>query len=184
MEWPEEHHEREQYFFDAATLDELTRFVARFERPCLLCAPMLGRTLHRRGRDVRVLDVDRRFADVPGFVEWDVYRPRHLDEAFDLVVCDPPFFNVSLSQLFTAVRLLCRFDFGHRLMISYPVRRRGALLGTFAPFNLAPTGSRPEYLSVQRCGKNDIEFYANFETGLVAGPDHVLPREAAAGEAT
>ncbi len=166
MHWPEERHEREQYFFDARTLDELAGFVAGFERPCLLCAPMVGRELHRRGRNVRVLDVDRRFADLPGFVEWDLYRPRHLDGPFDLVLCDPPFFNVSLSQLFTAVRLLCHFDLTGNVMISYPVRRRGALLGTFAPFNLAPTGYRPGYLTVQRCEKNDIEFYANFDTGL------------------
>ena len=166
MDWPEELHAREQYFFDADTLEALADFVGRFERPCLLCAPMLGRALHERGRDVRVLDVDRRFADLPGFVEWDLYRPRHLDEAFDLVLCDPPFFNVSLSQLFTAVRLLCRFDLSHRVMISFPLRRSRALLGTFAPFGLAPTGYSPGYLTVQRCAKNDIEFYANFDTGL------------------
>src|SRR5689334_2564510 len=83
---PEEHHHREQYFFDEKTLRELADFVGSFERPCCLCAPMLGRELHRRGRAVRVLDVDRRFADLSGFVEWDLYRPRHLDEEFDLVL--------------------------------------------------------------------------------------------------
>jgi hypothetical protein len=94
MDGPEEHHEREQYFFDEATLGELATFVSRFARPCLLCAPMLGRALHNRGRtNVRVLDVDRRFADLPGFVEWDLYRPTHLPDAFDLVLCDPPFFT-------------------------------------------------------------------------------------------
>ena len=53
-----ENHAREQYFFDAPTLDALAVFVATFERPCLLCAPMLGRVMHERGRKVRVLDVD------------------------------------------------------------------------------------------------------------------------------
>ena len=136
---------------------------------------MLGRVLHERGRDdVRVLDVDRRFADLPGFIEWDLYRPRHLDEPFDLVLCDPPFFNVSLSQLFAAVRLLCRFDLTHKVMISYPVRRRRAVLGTFAPFGLAETGYSPGYLSVQRCAKNDIEFYANFQAGLPRGSESTV----------
>lgn len=130
---------------------------------------MLGRELHRQGRIVRVLDVDRRFADLDGFVEWDLYRPRHLDEEFDLVLCDPPFFNVSLSQLFTAVRLLCHFDTTRKVMISYPVRRQSAILGAFAPFVLRPTGWRPTYLSVQKCEKNDIEFYANFELDKEAG---------------
>lgn len=169
MLWPEEHHHREQYFFDQRTLAELADFVGSFDRPCCLCAPMLGRELHRQGRIVRVLDVDRRFADLDGFVEWDLYRPRHLDEEFDLVLCDPPFFNVSLSQLFTAVRLLCHFDTTRKVMISYPVRRQSAILGAFAPFVLRPTGWRPTYLSVQKCEKNDIEFYANFELDKEAG---------------
>jgi hypothetical protein len=169
----EERHEREQYFFDAETLGVLADFVSRFERPCCLCAPMVGRELHRRGRTVRVLDVDRRFADLPGFVEWDLYRPRHLDETFDLILCDPPFFNVSLSQLFTAVRLLAHFDVASNVMISYPVRRRGAILGTFRPFALRPTGYRPGYQTVQQCDKNDIEFYANFpvEIGATRTPE-------------
>lgn len=159
----EEHHHREQYFFDEQTLDELAGFVGSFSSPCCLCAPMLGRELHRRGRVVTVLDVDRRFADLPGFIEWNLYRPRHLDREFDLILCDPPFFNVSLSQLFTAIRLLCRFDLTRRVMISYPLRRQNAILGTFAPFNLRPTGYRPGYLTVQKCEKNEIEFYANFD---------------------
>src|SRR5437868_1962621 len=114
----EERHEREQYFFDAATVRVLADFVGSFERPCCLCAPTIGRELHRRGRAVRVLDVDERFSDLSGFLAWDLYRPRHLDEEFDLVLCDPPFFNVSLSQLFSAVRVLCHFDLTKPVMIS------------------------------------------------------------------
>ena len=159
----EEIHQREQYFFDKPTLDALAGFVARFERPCILCAPMLGRRLGESGHTVRVLDIDERFADLPGFVRWDIYRPKHLAEDFDLLLCDPPFFNVSLSQLFDAVRLLCHFDLTRRVMISYLTRRESALLGTFAPFGLRPSGLFPTYETVQRCKKNDIQFYANFD---------------------
>jgi hypothetical protein len=58
--------------------------------------------------------------------------------------------------------LLCHFDLSRRVMISYPTRRARALLGTFAPFGLRETGYHPGYLSVQRCAKNEIAFYANF----------------------
>jgi len=159
----DERHEREQYFFDAPTLRALADFAGGFERVCCLCAPMLGRELHRRGRAVRVLDVDRRFADLPAFREWDLCRPAHLDEEFDLLICDPPFFNVPLSRLFTAVRLLCHFDPSRRVLISYPLRRRRAIMGAFSPFGLRPTGFRPTYQTVQKCEKNDIEFFANFD---------------------
>jgi len=162
MRYIEENHQREQYFFDSQTVTELASFLAQFERPCCLCAPMIGRELHARGRSIRVLDADDRFADLPGFVKWDLYRPRHLDEEFDLILCDPPFFNVSLSQLFKAIRLLCHFELTRRIMISYPVRRQQALMRVFAPFGIAETGWMPGYLTVQHCEKNEIQFYANF----------------------
>jgi len=170
MTFIEEHHHREQYFFDEKTLQELADFVDTFASPCCLCAPMLGRELHRRKRTVRVLDVDRRFADLPGFVEWDLYRPAHLADEFDLILCDPPFFNVSLSQLFKAIRILCHFDCSRAVLISYPVRRERAILGTFAPFGLKPTGYHPSYLTVQKCEKNEIQFYGNSDChGLIGG---------------
>lgn len=163
MQYVDENHQREQYFFDPPTIERLADFVAGFERPCCLCAPMLGRELHRRGRTIRILDLDTRFADIPGFMEWDLYRPKHLNEEFDLVLCDPPFFNVSLSQLFTAIRLLCNFDLERKIMISYPVRRRQAIESVFAPFGIRATGWHPGYLTVQKSERNEIEFYANFE---------------------
>lgn len=166
MSLPDERHEREQYFFDAATVDELCGVVGRFERPCCLCAPSVGAEMHRRGRAVRILDTDRRFAHLPGFLEWDLYRPRHLDEEFDLILCDPPFFNVSLSQLFSALRTLCHYDLGRPILVSYLARRSAAIVSALAPFNLRPTGYHPRYLTVQRCERNDIELFANTDLDL------------------
>jgi hypothetical protein len=171
-----ENHAHEQYFFDEPTLETLAGLVARFERPCLLGAPMLARRLHERAprrprqAPVRLLDIDERFRDVPGFLKWDIYRPVPLEESFDVILCDPPFFNVSLSQLFTAVRLLARFDYAQPLMISYLARRESALRGTFARFNLEPSGMFPTYRTVQSCAKNDIQFYANFPIARAVAP--------------
>ena len=159
----EENHQREQYFFDAPTVAALADLLAGFARPCALCAPLVWQALVRRKHPVRILDVDERFSSVPGFLRWDLYRPTHLNEDFDVLLCDPPFFNVSLSQLFTALRMLCHFDLSRKVMVGYLVRREEALLGTFAPFALKPTGCFPAYQTVQACGRNDIQFYANFE---------------------
>ena len=111
-----ERHENEQYFFSNATLDELASFVARWERPCVLCAPLLGSKLASEGVSATVLDIDRRFEEVPGFVYYDVQRPHYLADRFDLIVCDPPFFNVSLSRLFAAIRELSHNDFSQPLL--------------------------------------------------------------------
>ena len=157
----DERHENEQYFFDGATLDHLTAFVGRFERPCCICAPMLGRRLAQARRNVRILDIDERFADCAGFRRWDLNRPEWLGEDYDLIVCDPPFFNISLSRLFVALRTLARNQYAQKLLISYPVRRAQNLLGTFDRFALAPTGYLPSYLTVQATERNAIEFYGN-----------------------
>ena len=163
----QENHQNEQYFFDQPTIEAMCDWLEEFENPCVICAPMLGRSMHDRGKDIATLDIDERFSDLPRFRRWDLYRPEHLDERFDVIVCDPPFFNVSLSQLFQAMRLLSHFDFDQRLMIGYLSRRASAVVGTFAKFGLEPTGQCPAYQTVKNCERNDIEFFANFETGLV-----------------
>ena len=171
-----ERHENEQYFFSNATLDELASFVARWERPCVLCAPLLGSKLASEGVSATVLDIDRRFEEVPGFVYYDVQRPHYLADRFDLIVCDPPFFNVSLSRLFAAIRELSHNDFSQPLLISYLHRREAAILGTFGRFDIRPTGYRPEYQTVKAVERNDIRFFSNLE------PEQLAPLTADLGE--
>ncbi|MCW5802798.1 MAG: hypothetical protein KIT31_10465 [Deltaproteobacteria bacterium] len=156
-----ERHEHEQYFFLPETVTELADFAAGFARPCCLCAPTVGAELAARGAWVRVLDLDERFAGVRGFVPYDLYRPRALDEDYDLILCDPPFHKVSPAQLFDAIRTLARGAFPQPLLVCYPREREAALLGTFAPFGLVPTGYFPRYISVQAHAPGDIQFYGN-----------------------
>jgi hypothetical protein len=157
----DERHENEQYFFDAPTLTRLSDFLSGQEHVCCLCAPLLGQHLSRRGAAVTILDIDERFADTPGFHRFDIYRPERLAARFSLIVCDPPFHKVSLSQLFRAVRVLSHFDLQQPLLISFLERRSAALLGTFAPFGLRPTGYRPSYLTVQPVERTTVQFFSN-----------------------
>jgi hypothetical protein len=161
----DERHEHEQYFFDAPTLAHLAGVAAAYPNPCCLCAPRLGQELERRGVAVRTLDIDTRFAGLAGFRRYDVFRPEWLGEPFGLILCDPPFFRVSLAQLFTAVRLLSRYDYRQPLLISYLSRRATNILGTFARFDLQPTGYYPGYLTVQNVDRNGIEFFGNLVVG-------------------
>ena len=156
-----ERHENEQYFFNEKTLAHLTKFVSGFEAPCCLCCPLLGKQLAEQKVAVTILDVDDRFADLSGFRRFDIFRPEWLGDEFDLIICDPPFFNVSLSQLFAAIRLLARHDFSQPLLVSYLQRRASAIVGTFAPFNLRATGYCPSYQTVRDIEKNRIEFFGN-----------------------
>lgn len=167
-----ERHEHEQYFFLPETTAHLAAFAARFDRPCCLCAPSVGVVLGQRKVPAAVLEIDERFAATPGFLHWDMYRPRALDQRFGLILCDPPFLKVSLAQLFAAVRVLAGGVAGPEqpLLLCYPRERAGNLLGTFAPFGLRPTGYCPRYVSVQahREGDTAIEFFGNLSDELHA----------------
>lgn len=164
----QERHENEQYFFTPKTTERLADFAARFANPCCICAPSVGAELGRRGVPVRVLDIDERFARTPGFRRYDLFRPEWLGEEFGIILCDPPFFNVSLSQLFAALRLLSRGNYEQPLLISYLSRRAVSLRGTFARYNLAPTGYCPRYQTVQALSRNDVEFFGNLSPELHA----------------
>ena len=157
-----ERHEAEQYFWDAETLNALSDVAARFERPCALCAPLLGRVWNERGLESRSLDCDERFSTDENYALYDLYRPLYRDENYGLIICDPPFWKVSLSQLFAAIRLLSHHDFEQKLAICYPTRRAKNICGTFAKFGLEPTRYFPGYLTVQELERNRIEFFANF----------------------
>lgn len=161
-----EKHENEQYFFDQATLTHLADFVAAFPNPCCVCAPLLGQELEKRGVAVRILDIDERFAGLRGFRRYDLYKPKWLGEEFGLIVCDPPFFNLSLAQLFKALRLLSRNEYQQPMLVSYLSRRAASLTGTFIRFGLEATGYRPSYQTVQKIARNEIEFFGNLGGNL------------------
>ncbi len=161
MQRIDENHQLEQYFFDRPTIEMLADVVVAATSPCCLCVPMVARELHRRGRAVTLLEADRRFDDLPGFVAYDLYRPHPLEQSFDLILCDPPFNRVLLSQLFAAIRVLAKGSFAQPLMIAWPVDRAGALLGTFAPFGLQATGVLAGYRSVKQVPENRIGLFAN-----------------------
>lgn len=161
-------HGNEQYFFDDATVQVLADFVIanNFVLPCCLCCPLLGRELVNCGLETRILDCDERFADVQGFVPYDLYRPAWTGEKYGVIICDPPFFKVSLSQLFRAIRVLARHDFAQPLMIFYLSRRATNVMGTFARFNLQATGWQPRYQTVQRVERNQIEAFSNTTSAI------------------
>ncbi len=163
-----EPHENEQYFFNNETVRHLADFVIEnsFALPCCLCCPLLGRELVARGIETRILDVDERFADVRGFQHYDLYRPRWTGEKYGIIICDPPFFKVSLAQLFGAVRVLAQHDFAQPLMLFYLSRRAVNVSGTFAKFDLRATGWQPGYQTVQRIERNQIEAFSNLSALL------------------
>ena len=124
---------------------------------------------------MRVLDIDRRFADLPGFRFFDLQHPTWTGEDHGIILCDPPFFGVSLQALFKAIRGLAGFDLAKPLLLTYLRRRSGKVLEVFEPFVLRPTGFPPTYETVPKLGKFEVEFFGNLPAEahalLRAGPE-------------
>lgn len=156
-----ENHAREQYFWNRETVCALADLLEAYEKPCCVCTPSVGAELIRRGRSVTILDIDERFAAMPGFQKWDLTKPTVLAADFDVFLVDPPFFNVSLSKVFQSLRLLARFDPSRTVLIAWLKRRESALLSRFQFFGVEATGIKLGYETVESCPKNDIELYAN-----------------------
>lgn len=154
----EEFHKKEQYFFDNQTIHFLAHFLSQYERPCCLCAPSLGVELEKRGRNVTTLDIDERFSNLKGFTKYDLYRPEPLDIEFDIILCDPPFNIVSLSQLFKVLKVLST-GYDQEMVVSHLKRRSNDVVATFAPFNLQPTNYHPQYQIPQH--PTNVEFFGN-----------------------
>ncbi len=140
----DENHKNEQYFFDDESLELLADLLLNWERPCCICCPMLGKKLGERSVDVTVLDIDERFSDLRGYRRYDLLKPEWITERFDIIVCDPPFYNVSLTQLAFALSLLSHHDYSQPLLVSYLKRMGKAVLRSFSKFNLEPTGIFPK----------------------------------------
>ena len=156
-----EDHQKQQYFFDAPTVQTLSNLMAGYDNPCCLCSPMIARELVGRGRSARLLEIDTRVSDVPGFVPWDLYRPKPLGERFDAILCDPPFQKVRLSQLFTALRVLCQGDFRTPIFLCHLDSRSIDVCSALALFGLAPTEIVPGYISVKPTLANGVRLYSN-----------------------
>ncbi|MBN1214145.1 MAG: hypothetical protein JXA99_01760 [Candidatus Lokiarchaeota archaeon] len=164
----DELYRNEQYFFDKNIEEILLNFIKLFKNPCLLCAPKLGREILNKGIPCTILDIDKRFSDIAGFQYFDLTKPYWIGaNKFGIILCDPPFFNIKLSELFRAIKLLSQYDFSQYLFISYLVRRSKKFLNIFKAFNLKPSGFIPSYKSIEKSEKNKIEFYTNLPDSLI-----------------
>lgn len=158
-----ERQEIEQYFFDKPTLGHLADFASRFDNPCCLCTPSLGAELEKRGVRVTTLDIDERFSMLRGFRLYDINKPEPPGEKFGVIICDPPFLNVTLAELFEAIKVLSLNDYSQRVIINCLSSRALAITRLFSPFGLETTGYKPSYSTIQNIGRNKMEFFGNLD---------------------
>ena len=151
--------EIEQFFFDKPALVRLAELASFYENPCCLCTPAVGQELTDRGRNVRVLDIDERFAYLPGYRRFDLYEPEDFGEKYDLIICDAPLFTIPMSQLFDVIKMLSQNDYTQQMIVTYKTEFAPAILEAFTPFGLESTGYYPPYLIDM--SQRIVEFFGN-----------------------
>lgn len=159
----EERHENEQYFFTEETIEYITQMAMNYAKVCCICCPSIGKRLEELGADVTILDIDERFNQLEGFRHWDIKKPVYISDKFDLIIMDPPFFNVSMREIRKAIQVLTHYDTTETtIMISYLTRREAAFKAGMKPFEMKSMNYIPEYNTVDVTDpKRRIEFYVN-----------------------
>ncbi len=62
------------------------------------------------------MDIDKRFDDLPGFIHFDLAKPkdcqdpRVLKNQFEMIIFDPPFFYLTLDQMAWAIKVVSGYS--------------------------------------------------------------------------
>ena len=155
-----ERHDREQYFWNRETIDTfLTALQAwTLNRVCCLCTPTLAHvfwTEHQR--EEYCLDIDERFAYIPGWRYFDLLKPEEYvpseTEEIGVVVFDPPFFSIPVEQMKVAIeRVLGLHNESQRavkMIAGFRKRDSKKFLEVFAGFGLKRTKTVLGYVSIK-----------------------------------
>ena len=158
-------HENEQYFFTKEFEDQYVQLIVDYysnSTICCVCCPMIGKRLVEAGLDVTILDIDERFSSYSQFKCYDITKPKYLDIHFDVIICDPPFFNVSFGKLKKALQMLSHYDMNTAVILTYLLRREDTFIRKFSEFNLHRMNRQPQYQTVDVTDpKRDIRLYTN-----------------------
>ena len=166
-----EHREHQQYFYSRKTANLIIDAVfhhfnydtdAVQEQFACLCAPSIAEILHHdHGLSVTLLDIDTRFAHLPGFHRFDLLAPEVPPSmpsgGFSLVLFDPPYFDLPVSSMKTAVDSIASKS--AHLMVGFLRRDESLLLKHFP--TLARTAAVMEYDRVRDSRWSNYALYAN-----------------------
>ena len=161
----DEKHEYEQFFWTQNVVDKLMdackyQFV---EKICCLTTPSLAHGFHDNDREEVLLDVDKRFSYLPKYKYYDVRDPYKMNESFELLVLDPPFYVVPIEQFKTAVDVLTGKNYETKLIIGFLKREEKRLMQAFKDYNIKKTGFKLEYAAIKPNKWDNFALYSNVD---------------------
>ena len=164
-----EDHRLEQFYWDEPTRARLLDRLGEYRAPLLVGTPSLAVDAENAGLTTyTLLDVDERFAFLPGFRRYDLFDDAETPEFdCDAIFCDPPFANFELDQLKAALTRLVgaaslagnlRWRGEPDLFMAYNAKREEELLQTFPSLRKV---EQLGYLSVKPKTQANLWLYAS-----------------------
>jgi len=159
-----ENRKYEQYFWTSKTVNDLLDACEYITNTCCFTTPSLAHAFHEKGREEKLLDIDERFNYLPRFEKFDIINPHYLDEDnFNIIVIDPPFFNISTKELFEATNVITNNNFSTKIIITYLVRFEYPLLETLKPYGISETNLHPQYAHIKSNKWRNFKIYSNID---------------------
>ncbi len=158
-----EKRELEQYFWTSKTVKDILNACQYVTDTCCFTTPSLAHAFHEEGREEKLLDIDERFKYLPRFEKFDIKNPHSIDESFNIIVIDPPFFNISTKELFDATNIITNNDYSTNIIIAYLKRFEYPLLETFKPYGISETNLMPEYAHIKSNKWRNFKIYSNID---------------------
>jgi hypothetical protein len=158
-----EKRELEQYFWTSKTVKDLLQACEYISETCCFTTPSLAHEFHINGREEKLLDLDDRFNYLPRFEKFDIKNPHNLDEIFNIIVIDPPFFNITTKELFDATNIITKNNYSTNIIIAYLKRYEYPLLETFKLYGISETNLMPEYAHIKENKWRNFKIYSNID---------------------
>jgi 16S rRNA G966 N2-methylase RsmD len=160
-----EKHEYEQFFWTKTTVEKLLKACEYIYECCCFTTPSLCEGFRLNDRDEVLLDLDERFNYFPKFEKFDIVNP-HIPNGsgnFNIIVIDPPFFNVSVQKLFNATNIITNNNYKTNIIIAFIVRYEYTLLEVFKPYGISETSAKIEYAHIKPNKWKNFKLYSNID---------------------
>ena len=160
-----ERHDLEQFFWTGDIVKKLLTACEYTSDCCCFTTPSLAEGFRCVNRDEKLLDIDERFSYLKLFEKFDIKNPHCPDGAgnFNLIIIDPPFFNVTIKELFEATNYITNNNYNTNLIIAFLVRCEYSLLEIFKPYGISETSTQLEYAHIKPNKWKNFKLYSNID---------------------
>ncbi len=152
-----------QFFYTAKTATRLVDAMDHYQQVCCLCTPRLAREWQQRGRTVDLLDCDNRFAELPGYRQFDLLSPEVIDKQYDCVIFDPVFLPAATLRAAVDAVIGDKQTAQTDLFITFPGQRGAELTRAFHDYGLRRLAFKLEYCNVKPAFQDEFKLFGTRE---------------------